>query len=142
MKRKLNNMKEVPISGTFFILNITWLFITNSYSIFIGLQTIPCKNKYITMGLTNLFTGTLCAILLFILPASMKLSESQLVSKSQPIVSVDYAVGSTATPNMACAIIEDMIQVRPPMPRVRRTRIVEAEGNVQDGHIVHFPAPT
>lgn len=93
------------------------------------------------MGL-EVFTGTLCAVLLFVLPANKKQSESQLVSDSQPIVSVDYAVGSKATPNMACATIEEMIQVEPPKPRVRRTRIVEAEGNVQDGYILHFPAPT
>lgn len=101
----------------------------------------PRVKKQKTMGITNL-TGTLCAVLILILPAGMKQSESQLVDKSQPIISVDYAVGSTATPNMACAIIEEMVQVEPLMPRVRRTRVLEDEGNVQDGHIVHFPAPT
>ena len=93
------------------------------------------------MGI-QVLTGTLLAVLLLYSPASFKLSDGQLVDESQSVIMVYYALGSTATPNTAFATTVDMIQVRPFQPRVRGYEIREEEGNVQDGYVLHFPAPT
>ena len=91
------------------------------------------------MGIQAVLTGTILSILLLFPPANLKLS---LVDGSQSVIMVDYVVGSTAQPNVACAIIVDMIQVRPFQPRVCGYETREDEGRVQDGYILHFPAPT
>ena len=95
------------------------------------------------MGICNLITGTLLTVLsLFLLPpASLKLSNQQLVDERQPVMTVDYAVGYIS-PIEATVCLVTMIQVRPIQLRVRGYEMREEEGNVQDGYVLHFPAPT
>ena len=92
------------------------------------------------MGL-ELFTGTLLSVLLLVLPAVMGQSDQQLVDDSQPAFTVNYAVESTS-PLFAQFAPAEMIQVRLLSFRVRKNEVREDEGNVQDGYILHFPAPT
>lgn len=94
------------------------------------------------MGICNLITGTFLIVLLQFPPTGFELSDKQLVDGSQSVIMVDHALGSKATPNTAFAIIVDMIQVRPFQPRARGYEVGEKEGNVQDGYVLHFPAPT
>ena len=93
------------------------------------------------MGICNLITGTLLTLLLQFPPTSLKLSDKQLVDESQSVIMVDYAVGSISA-NEASTCLVTMIQVRPIQLRVRGYEMREEEGNVQDGYVLHFPAPT
>ena len=104
-------------------------------------MTKKSPRKTNIMGFSNLIAGTLLAVLLQILPAGMEQSEQQLVSRRQPAITVDFAVGSIATPTEALAYLSDLIQVRPSY-RVRRSYAREEEGNAQDGFIlVESPPP-
>lgn len=94
------------------------------------------------MGIETVLTGTLLVVLLQFPPTGFELSDKQLVDGSQSVIMVDHALGSTATSNTAFATIVDMIQVRPFQPRARGYEVGEKEGNVQDGYVLHFPAPT
>ena len=93
------------------------------------------------MGICSLITGTLLAVLLRFPPTNLKLSDKRLVDESQSVIMVDYAVGSISA-NEASTCLVTMIQVRPFQPRARGYEVEEEEGNVRDGYVLHFPAPT
>lgn len=85
--------------------------------------------------------GTLLSVLLFVIPVNYWQSEKQLVEDSNPVIMVDYAVGSSATAIIPLALPAEMIQVGP-CYRVRENEVREDEGNVSDGYIRQEPAPT
>lgn len=94
------------------------------------------------MGPLILLMGTLLTVLFHFPPVDMKQSEQRLDSKVVPVVMVDYAAGSTVMLNPSFATADDQIRVRPASSRVREEIVIEVEGNVQDGFVLHFPAPT
>jgi hypothetical protein len=94
------------------------------------------------MGIQAVLAGTLLTVLLLFPPVNMGQSEKQLVDERHPVITVDYAVGSNSSSIEAFACLVTMTQVRPNQPRVRGYEVREEEGNVEDGHVLHFPAPT
>ena len=113
------------------------------YSNFTGIRTPATKQKKQIMGTVILMMGTLCTVLLQLLPADMEQSEQQLTDKSQPVITVDPAYGSITTPQqVAFVAAEIMIQVADEQPRVRTEYVEEDKGNIQDGFTLHEPAPT
>lgn len=95
------------------------------------------------MGIKVLLMGTLCSGLLQLTPANMWQSDQQLVNDSQPVITtIDFALGSTATPTEGLVATAEMVQVDLNQPRVRVMYVEEEKGNIQDGYTLHLPAPT
>jgi hypothetical protein len=113
------------------------------YSNFTGIRTPATKQKTNNMGTAILMMGTLCAVLLQLLPADMEQSEKQLTDKSQPVITVDPAYGSITTPQQVAFVAAEItIQVADDQPRVHNEYVEEDKGNIQDGFTLHEPAPT
>ena len=94
------------------------------------------------MSTSLLLTGTLLSVLLQFPSASMQQSDEQLVGPVQPVITVDYAVGSLEIPNVGLTPSAVLIQVRPDSFRFLEVTSREVEGNVQDGFaLVPSPPP-
>ena len=88
-----------------------------------------------------LLTGTLLTVLLEFPPACSKQSEELLVVPDQPVITVNFAEGLTATtPLMGLVPDDDQIPVRLSSSEFRWIELREVEGNVQDGYVL-VPSP-
>ena len=86
--------------------------------------------------------GTLCYILLQLTPADTWQSEKQLGGDSQPVIKLMQYVPFTAMSGNLFALASRSFQDVAYQPRVRVILAEEDEGNIQDGFILHEPAPT